>query len=637
MNTVSSYREKTDVFFENTLQLCDFDGIVAKMYRYVTDEQLKDRALWARFVNQFRLGDDSEKNGWRGEFWGKMMRGAAFVYSYTRDPELYDILKETVEDMLTTPDQNGRISSYAYEKEFCGWDMWCKKYVLLGLQYFLEISDDEALNARIISAMRGCLDHVMEHVGSDKIEICSISNNAWRGLNSSSVLEPVVRLYMITDEEKYLDFARYIVESGGTDIANFVDIALEDTTNPYQYPVTKAYEMLSFFEGVLEFYRATREEKYKTAVVNFARRVMSSEVTIVGGIGCTEELFDHGAVRQADTPQHELMQETCVTVTWMKFCSQLLMATGDMRFANMYERAFYNVYLGAFNFNKNIQDTLDYPLPFDSYSPLRADRRGKAIGGRMVMRDDFVYGCCVAIGAAGIGLFHKIAVMRSRFGIAINMYANGTVHTHTPKGNDVTFDIKTAYPVGERVDIVIKELDCESFELRLRIPQWSDKTTLIINGEELPVHPYEVLINRPWKKGDTVSLVFDMTPKLHSPVSNPTDYIMTGVSHKKRYIVGHVVNEAKDTPFHVAITRGPLTLARDERIDPDLETPIDLVLDPFDRIDYEQTESAGFETLCEYQAKLRNGKIISLIDYAHAGGDWTKRCAVWLKTKYKNL
>ena len=645
MNSVYDYHKRYNVLTADNDIVCKFDGLPDGIYHFVTKAQLCDSDLWARFVNQFRFQDDSADKGWRGEYWGKMMRGACFVYSYTKNKELYTILEQTVKDMLTVADGDGRISSYTREKEFCGWDMWCRKYVLLGLQYFLEICEDENLSKRIIDIMCGCLDYILEYVGDGKIRICDSSSHGWRGLNASSILEPVVRLYMITGKTEYLDFAAHIVNIGGTDIANLIDIAFEDKTNPYQYPVTKAYEMISFFEGVLEYYRATGDEKYKKACVNFARRVASEETTLIGGIGCTEELFDHGRVRQADTPMHSVMQETCVTVTWMKFCMQILMITGDMRFAEYYERAFYNAYLGAINFEGNIQqglkeqlkkhpDAIIEKLPFDSYSPLRNDVRGKAVGGLKVMRDNHIYGCCVAIASAGIGTFHKVAVMKSKFGLAFNLYANGKVSTTAPSGKKVEFSVKTAYPVGDRVDIVFDELEDETFEMKLSVPEWSKNTKLYINGDGVDIKPYEVIVNRMWKKGDVLSLEFDMTPVVHRPVSCPTDFVFTDLAPKVNFLVGRVVTQSPDKMYHAAITRGPIALAYDERINAPLKKPLALKITQYDTVECKKSELADFETLCEYEVGLEDShKTIKLIDYAHAGRDWTKKCAVWIPTK----
>lgn len=261
--TVNEKRVDTDRLFTDTGAECAFTGILDKTIRFVEDFQLLDSDNWARFVNQFKVRTDSENNGWRGEYWGKMMRGAAFTYAYTRDEKLYKALCDTVEDMLTAEDEFGRISSFTVPTEFHGWDLWCRKYVMLGMQYFMEICEDEDLKKRCVASMCRQCDYLISKLGpkrEGKLPITSASE-CWRGLNSSSILEPVVRLYDLTGDKKYLDFASYIVSEGGTSICNIFDLAYEDKTDPYQYPVTKAYEMMSCFEGLLEYYRATGIER----------------------------------------------------------------------------------------------------------------------------------------------------------------------------------------------------------------------------------------------------------------------------------------------------------------------------------------------------------------------------------------
>ena len=46
------------------------------------------------------------------------MRGAVYVYRYTRDEELYDILTATFEDLLPRQDEYGRFSAYTVEKPY---------------------------------------------------------------------------------------------------------------------------------------------------------------------------------------------------------------------------------------------------------------------------------------------------------------------------------------------------------------------------------------------------------------------------------------------------------------------------------------------------------------------------------------
>ena len=262
-NPQLSPRLGVDAHFADYSNEYTFTGIIDKTYRFIEDFQLLNPTLWRRFVNQFREDDADYEAGWRGEYWGKMMRGASLVYSYTKNEDLYKALYDTVSDMIDSADGDGRISSYARSHEFDGWDMWSRKYVLLGMQYFLEISKDEILNGRIIESMRRQADYMIERIGpleEGKKPITSTTRH-WRGLNSSSILEPIVRLYNLTGEKKYFDFATYIVGCGGTDVSNIFDLAYENDFYPYQYPVTKAYEMTSCFEGLLEYYRITKNER----------------------------------------------------------------------------------------------------------------------------------------------------------------------------------------------------------------------------------------------------------------------------------------------------------------------------------------------------------------------------------------
>ena len=58
--------------------------------------------------------------------------------------KLKKAIRESVGDMLTTQDSYGRFATYSIESEFKSWDLWSRKYVMLGMQYFYEICPEEA-------------------------------------------------------------------------------------------------------------------------------------------------------------------------------------------------------------------------------------------------------------------------------------------------------------------------------------------------------------------------------------------------------------------------------------------------------------------------------------------------------------
>jgi len=641
--SVNFKRLSTDKLFIHDKAVVDYEGHIDDTFKFIENFDLLRPELWARFVNQFRINSDDRDTGWRGEYWGKMMRGASFVYSYTRNEKLLKVLTDTVEDILTTMDDLGRISSYSVDAEFDGWDMWSRKYVLLGMQYFMEICQDEELNARLIIAQKKQVDYIISKVGTaeGKTPITQTSN-FWKGLNSSSILEPVVRLYDLTGEQEYLDFATEIIKCGGVKGDNIFKLAFDDEIAPYQYPVVKAYEMISCFEGLLEYYRATGVEDCKTAVLNFARRLGKTDITIIGSAGCTHELLDHAAARQTDTAYQGIMQETCVTVTWMKFCLQVLAVSGEIEFAEYIEQALYNAYLGAVN-TERIVDKLVLetyptailePLPFDSYSSLLPNTRGRGVGGLRLMPDNHYYGCCACIGAAGIGMTHKAATMLCREGVTLNLYISGTTKTLTPEGNPLTIKVDTLYPAEGRVEITLNLENNETFALKLRVPSWSENTSLDVCGEKASVGVGYNAITREWKSGDRVILDLDMRTKVILPPSNPTDVIHVDLGEEWK-VIPRTVTETPEASKHIALRRGPIILARDARLDGTVDEAVHIKYDKDGVVELKKSNSARFPTMVEFKVPTVEGKEFTVIDYSSAGKTWREdsKYACWLPTE----
>ena len=625
----------------------EFNGIIHKSVHFIEEFQLLRVDLWKRFVQQFREDADIREGGWRGEYWGKMMRGACFFYGYSKNPDLYQVLTDTVKDMMTAQDEYGRISTYSVECEFDAWDLWCRKYVLLGMQYYLEICEDKELSAQIVESMCRQVDYIMTKIGEKtegKKRITEATHH-WRGLNSSSILEPIVRLYNITKEQKYFDFATYIVDCGGTDIINIFNLAYEDKLYPYQYPVTKAYEMTSCFEGLLEYYYVTGEEKYKTSIINFANKILESDFTIIGSCGCTHELFDHSTVRQANTNNGTIMQETCVTVTLMKFLYRLTLLTGDIRYVDAFETSLYNAYLGAINTEKVIEPTIleKHPdwcieaLPFDSYSPLTAGTRGNGIGGLRLMSDNHYYGCCACIGAAGLGLVPQMALVNTDKGIVLNLFIDGYMQTYTPTGKKLIIKTETTYPVSGSVKMTLEVEQPEQFEVKVRIPVWSKETFLAVNDERVAVNNGYVCLDRIWTYGDNIELTLDMRTECIKPIPYGHQVLMNRVVWGYNYITPTYDEEDPIAKNHRALRRGPIVLAQENRLGYSVDEPVDILVgeDGYVDVTFPEVEIAPYEKLLEVEVPLVDGGKVHVTDYASAGKLWTEesKMAAWMLIK----
>ena len=604
----------TDVLFEAELGSWSYTGEYDKAARFVEDHQVSNPALWAMFVEQFRLQLDSENGGWRGEFYGKMMRGACWIYKYTKNEKLYRTLESTVRYLLSCQEDNGRISSYKQEHEFEYWDMWCRKYVMLGSQYFYEICKDEELKSEIITALNRHLDYIIDHVGEGEGKIDILDSTTpqpwtWGALNSSSILEPVVRQYWLTGNEKYLDFAAYIVKRGGSKWGNIYELAVEGVKAPYEYPVTKAYEATSFFEGVLEYYRATGDEDAKQAFINFMAKVVETDLTVIGCSGCTHELFDHSSLVQTEV-NDEVKQETCVTVTLMKAFYQALCLTGEAKYAEAMERSGYNAMLGSVNFNKLYSRPNDAAFAktfefdktapfvrliegytFDSYSPLYKDKRARRVGGFQQTPGGSSYGCCACIGASGIAIMPVSSVMLSRDGLVINHYMNGTF-----TAGGVTIEMETKYPYGEKIAIKVHTGAPVSLSIALRIPSYTTGRATI-NGKVAEVNELGyAVIEREWSEGDVVELVI------------PRELKTLRLNGK------------------IAVSYGAIMLALDERNQ-------DIDVKATDKITNVEPLITEFTSREAYKVTFSNGTTVNMVDYASAGKEWNKpncRVTVWI-------
>lgn len=490
------------------------------------------------------------KGWWQTEFWGKWMHAAVPYARYKGrdDLETGKVLEgkiaRGVARILASQEAGGYIGNYPDDLR-CGegWDVWGMKYTLMGLLHYYDgrraAGDAQQAEKALAAAKRLC-DYVIGEIGPGGRRGRALwQTGNWSGYASSSILEPVVWLYNRTRERKYLDFATYIVEGLAAENPQgprLVDLALKgvsvadrnekgEVLKPedglaWSYVCKrgrgKAYEMMSCYQGLLDYVAARRAqegltpelERLRQAALMTAADIVKEEINLAGGCASSEAWF-HGASKQHLPYIH--LQETCVTTTWMRFCERLLAETDDPTWADQLERTFYNAYLGAMKADG---------AEFAGYTPLTGNRyHGQH---HCYMHTD----CCTANGPRGFLCFLRALCRNDGRTATFNFYASALV-----KG----FDMYSLYPRENYARIVSHTEG--PLALRLRIPAWSAKTTVKVNGAVQPgvTAGAYFTVDRTWKLGDIVEIAFDMPVVAHT--------------------AGHCV----------AFTRGPVLLARDSR------------------------------------------------------------------------
>jgi len=440
---------------------------------------------------------NDEGGAFAGEFWGKWFTSASLAYAYQPKQQFRDILDKSIEQILQTQDKEGRISSY--KTDFGYWDLWGRKYVLLGLiSYYDQTGEKKALDKASL-----VVDNLITVAGPGKRKITETGLSLLKSLSSSSILEPIVLLYERTGEKKYLDFAEYLVSlwSQPNKFSPNGMKLVEDAINgvdPIYISAPKGYEQMSCYEGLCELYRATGNKKYFDAVVKFGNSVRKKEIMIVGS-GSSGELWCDGANRQTQFMEEPM--ETCVTTTWIKLCYQLLRLTGDDVWADEMEISLYNAMLGAM-------------LPSGNwwayFSPLAGERIPSPLQVPAVNSS-----CCVANGPRGLLTVPSWSVMHSKTGPVINLYAQGSWSYQLENGNQVTLNQETSYPETDKINISTQQDKPAIYAISLRIPSWSKQTKLLVNGTEIKCSPgtYAV-IKREWKNNDKISLQLDLRGRI---------------------------------------------------------------------------------------------------------------------------
>lgn len=537
----------------------------------------------------------TERHCWQTEFWGKWALSSAAACEYTSSNR--GRLLDSAHQILATQSPDGYIGNYAEDSHLDGWDIWGRKYTLLGLLTCFDLSGDRAF----LDGASRLAAQLERETGPGKADI--VTHGLYRGMASSSVLEPIVLLARRTGDEAHMQFAEYIVSRWSSAKGpRLIEKALEGVPVANRFPPPKkwfswenggkAYEMMSCYTGLLELYRETGRAPYLEAALRTHRNIQETEINVAGS-GSADECWYGGRARQTQ-PAHNMM-ETCVTASWMHLCAHLLRLTGDPRFAGDIEAAAYNALAGAMTPDGSA---------FGKYSSLEGQRElGPAQCGMEL-------NCCMANGPRGLMLIPAIAVMAGADGPVVNLYEEGEWRLALRSGRPARLEMLTGYPFSEIVDLRPHLEQPESFALRLRIPEWSEKTAVTVNGSPVSgVRPGSyAVIERRWMPADQVRLKLDMRARVLRP---PSD----------------------NAGRFVAVARGPLLLARDLRLgQTGIETPVNLAAGKDGSLALKtipKVEGIGMA----FAAPQTTDGDIRLCPYASAGSSWDQRSRfrVWMK------
>jgi DUF1680 family protein len=478
-------------------------GILGKAISISEQGRLTSLPGWnnGTLVNMFSVASRNANNttDWYGEHAGKWLYSTALAANRTNSEALKALLFKTADYLVSTQEADGYLGSYSKALRITSttskvhkksWDTWALSYMALGL---LQVNEFYP-NNNYLNAAKKIGELLLKTFGDGTNNLTDYGTRY--GISATIALEPVVELYKITNDKRYLDFAELIVrEMENREGLRLVSAGLNNR-DMETVADGKAYQIIWSLLGLSKLYEVTGNAGYLKAVQNAWQNILDYHLTITGGpwggIGKHKECFNskgfwdpYGFV------------ETCSTMSWIQLNKQLLHLTGEAKYAQEIEKSAYNALLGA-----------QFPNGQDwSYHSFTNGKRHVA----------HYNDCCPSSGVFAFEELSPLVYTRKQNGIALNLYTASEGTISLDNSNTVNISQKTAYPFDGKIHLTIRPSKKAAFPLFVRIPDWVQNAAISVNGKpvsgEIKSGTYYML-NQDWDKETVIDINFPISLKL---------------------------------------------------------------------------------------------------------------------------
>ncbi len=387
-------------------------------------------------------------------------------------------------------------------------------------------------------------DLLVATFGNDKSQV--------QGVPGHQIVETgLVKLYQLTNNKSYLNLAKYFLDNRG----NPKNHKLYGDYSQDHIPVVQQDEAVGhavravyMYAGMTDIAAIENDSAYYNAVTKLWNNVVTKKMYITGGIGAKPEGEAFG--KNYELPNLTGYNETCAAIGNVYWNHRLHNISGNADYFDVIERSLYNGLISGLSLNGK---KFFYPNALESDGIYKFNR------GACTRQSWFDCSCCPTNLIRFIPSIPGLIYSKSDKAIYVNLYATNTATIEFKKTN-IQINQKTNYPWDGKVTVFVSPKVATNFTLKLRIPSWarnqvlpgdlysyknnsSTRTKLSINGKSTnyKIDNGYIIINKIWKKSDTVILEFPMEVK--QVITNP---------------------EVTDNRGKVALEYGPIVYAIEE-------------------------------------------------------------------------
>ena len=385
------------------------------------------------------------------------------------------LLEKSFADRFKFLNKDGVLDTLNYDtsKGFVEHEVWGQSWHIRGSIAYAELTGDT-------SAMK-VADAIADHVFLRSLPIVfqdgkpggDLLHSSDQGCGFAAFLG-LMDLYERIGREPYLKFAR----------------AAADTMLPIKPASFQTHSALSGWRSVLKVYEYTGDRKYLDAIVKIANEVVAKNqiatCAVWGGIN------------------RPCVCEGCGAADWFLLNYELWQLTGDAMYLDRAETILYSAvyYMQSTRGGFTCTEHSDAGC-FWSWTP-----------------GTDITCCCTQKGAMALCRALQSCLAADDAGVYVNFFMPIRALLSV-KGNPVEIRMDTDYPNTGKVSLQVINAPDNALSMRVRIPAWSKLQSASLNGRDVKLEPTHgfVVVNRRWRKGDTLDVALSIKLRIQSGAS----------------------------------------------------------------------------------------------------------------------
>ncbi len=450
----------------------------------------------------------------------KTIEGASYLLQTYPDEKLVNYIDSVLDIVAAAQEPDGylytpRTMNPKHPHAWSGDKRWVKEedlsHELYNLGHMVEgaVAHYQATGStKFLDIAKRYADCVVREVGPGKDQATVVPGHQIAEM-------ALAKLYVLTGEKKYLDEAKFFLDyRGKTEIKNIYSqshLPVVDQDEAVGHAVRAAY----MYAGMADVAALTGDSAYIRAIGNIWDNIVEKKLYITGGIGATS--YGEAFGENYELPNMSAYCETCAAIGNVYVNHRLFLLHGKSKYYDVLERSLYNGLISGVSLDGG---GFFYPNPLESM-------------GQHQRQPWFGCACCPSNICRFIpSLPGYVYAVKDR-NVYVNLFLSNKSDL-TVGGKAVSLEQSTQYPWNGDIQITVNQNRAGNFALKIRVPGWvrnqvvpSDLYSytdgkrpgykILVNGKEVSdaslTEDGYFTINRKWKKGDKVSVHFDMEPR----------------------------------------------------------------------------------------------------------------------------